>query len=135
MTHLSGSCLCGGVTFSTDSDILRFANCHCTECQKATGAPFASVLFIKADEVEIKGEVSRYQHLSDRGSKMTKSFCGKCGSPLFNENEVRPGILGLRAGTIDQKNLLQPTMNIFCDSAIPSTAMDEALEKHGGMPG
>lgn len=134
MTFLSGKCLCGAVTFSGDSTIARTANCHCTSCQQATGGAFATTLFVAASDIEIKGKLSKYVHKSDRGSTMTKSFCGTCGSPMFNENSVREGVLGLRAGTIDQKDVLLPTMNIFCDSAIPSTAMDETLEKHPGMP-
>lgn len=135
MTYLSGSCLCGAVSFSGECDIQRHANCHCTSCQQATGAPYASILFVPADQVEVRGEVARYEHESDRGSRMTKSFCPTCGSPLFNENSMREGVLGLRAGSIEQKDAMLPTMNIFCDSAIPSTPMDEALDRFGRMPG
>lgn len=135
MTYLSGSCLCGAVSFSGDVDIMRNANCHCTNCQQSTGAAYASILFVASDNVEVKGAVARYVHQSDRGSTMTKSFCPTCGSPLFSENSAREGVLGLRAGVIEQKEALQPSMNIFCDSAIPSTPMDAALEKHGKMPG
>lgn len=135
MPFLSGQCLCGAVTFKGEGEISRVANCHCTTCQQATGAPYATVLFVQANDFEVSGKLATYIHESDRGSTMTKSFCPTCGSQMFNENSAREGVLGLRAGTIDQKDQIAPAMNIFCDSAIPSTPMDEALPKSPGMPG
>jgi len=45
MTHVSGSCLCGQVTFESKDDFQQFHLCHCIQCQKATGSAHAANLF------------------------------------------------------------------------------------------
>ncbi|MGZ0187172.1 MAG: GFA family protein [Alphaproteobacteria bacterium] len=45
MTKLSGKCLCGDISFSCDTEIKMMANCHCSDCQAATGAAIRDVGF------------------------------------------------------------------------------------------
>ena len=67
---------------------------------------------IKAEEnFEITGEVNNYTHLSDAGNKMTKFFCPKCGSQIFGKNSGRPGITTIRAGTVNEKDIIKPILN------------------------
>lgn len=87
------------------------------------------------DEVTIDGDLQSYHHKSDRGSDMTKLFCGNCGSQMFTKNSARPGLIGLRAGHLDQTDVVKPGANLFNDSAIPSTTMDPELPLHAKLPG
>ena len=135
MTKLSGSCLCGAVSYEADCDIALALNCHCTDCQNATGSVFGTNVFVSEDEVTVTGTPSEYDHVSDRGAKMTKIFCPTCGSQLMGRKSGRAGMLSLRAGCLDQKDAIKPSMNIFCDSAVPSTVMDGALKTFPKMPG
>ena len=48
----SGSCLCGSVNLEYNSEPNFFLLCHCTDCQKATGSPVASIIGIPEDEQE-----------------------------------------------------------------------------------
>jgi len=116
MTEVTGSCLCGYVSYKGDVDVKMVINCHCK------------------DAVEMSGAVSEYSHPADSGNTLTKMFCGKCGSQVAGKNTGRSGVLGLRAGCLDQKDLVQPGANIYCDSAINSTAMDSELKQFSGMP-
>lgn len=135
MTQISGACLCGSISFSGDVEIARIMNCHCTDCRKATGAAYGTLLFVAEDSVVIDGTPRTYQHKSDRGSEMTKLFCGTCGSQMFTRNSARPGLIGLRAGVVDQTDLVRPGANLFKGSAIASTPMDRDLPAHAGMSG
>lgn len=134
MTQLSGSCLCGAVSYSGDADIKMTMNCHCSDCRKVTGSAYGTLLFVAEDSIEITGETKIYEHVSDRGSNMQKLFCPECGSQIFTRNTARQGIVGIRAGTADQTDLVKPGANLFKDSAIPSTPMDGALPVHDRMP-
>lgn len=40
--HLSGSCLCGGVTYQCRGPLERMARCYCVQCRKASGAECAT---------------------------------------------------------------------------------------------
>ncbi|WP_378942679.1 GFA family protein [Mesorhizobium sp. ANAO-SY3R2] len=48
----SGSCLCRGVTFRVRGNPLRVGICHCTDCRKSSGAPFAAYAVWRIDAFE-----------------------------------------------------------------------------------
>ena len=135
MSYLvSGKCLCGEIKFTGNTEVKRVANCHCKDCQQITGAAFATIIFVKEEEIEISGSPKVFFHHSDRGSKLEKRFCGNCGSPMFALNHTRPGILGLRAGALDQKELVKPVVNVYLDSKIKTTPLNEDLVSFQKMP-
>ena len=124
---LSGRCLCGNISYLSDSEPVFTTNCHCTDCRAATGAAYSTICFIKSDLVTINGETKTFQHLSDRGHTMPIHFCPNCGSQLFGENTARAGMIGIRAGTIKQTDLVEPARNVYISSKISSTLIDHSL--------
>lgn len=128
MTELTGSCLCGAISYTGDTDIKMAVNCHCTDCQKITGSVLGTQLFVMEEALTISGEPKVFEHTADSGSRLSKLFCDKCGAQVFSRNSKREGVMGIRAGSIDQKDVIQPTINIFCTSAVPSTPIDPALK-------
>ena len=134
MSIFTGSCLCGSVNYNSNSDPLVIQNCHCDQCRKATGSVYLTNLFIKEKNFEITGEVNNYSHLSDAGNNMTKYFCPKCGSQVFGKNSGRSGIITIRAGTVNEKDIIKPIRNLFLKSKVPSTPINSNLEACEGMP-
>lgn len=134
MPKLTGSCMCGSVSFEADCEIGLALNCHCTNCQKLTGSVFGTNIFVPENTVKISGTLSEYQHTADSGSKMNRMFCPTCGSPVLSTNSARPGMVGIRAGAINEKDEIAPTINIYCDSAVPTTVMDNKMKKFNKMP-
>jgi len=53
---------------------------------------------------------------------------------MFSLGSGRPGIVIIRGGTIDNLEIIQPTLNIFVSSKIPSTPLDESLSTFEKMP-
>ena len=134
MSIFTGSCLCGSVNYKSNSDPLVIQNCHCDQCRKATGSVYLTNLFIKEENFEITGKVNNYTHLSDAGNNMTKYFCPNCGSQVFGKNSGRPGIITIRAGTVNEKDIIKPIRNLFLKSKVPSTPINSNLEACEGMP-
>ena len=134
MSIFTGSCLCCSVNYNSNSDPLVIQNCHCDQCRKATGSVYLTNLFIKEENFEITGEVNNYTHLSDAGNNMTKYFCPNCGSQVFGKNSGRPGIITIRAGTVNEKDIIKPIRNLFLKSKVPSTPINSNLEACEGMP-
>ena len=134
MSIFTGSCLCSSVNYKSNSDPLVIQNCHCDQCRKATGSVYLTNLFIKEENFEITGEVNNYTHLSDAGNNMTKYFCPNCGSQVFGKNSGRPGIITIRAGTVNEKDIIKPIRNLFLKSKVPSTPINSNLEACEGMP-
>ena len=134
MSAFSGKCLCGKVTYECHSEPKAIFNCHCEDCRRATGSVFGTNLFVPEDQVEISGEVSSYSHPSDSGSTMTKRFCPNCGSLLFGKNSTKTNVLSVRAGTVNELDLIKPEANVFIVSKVPSTSIDINLKKADRMP-
>lgn len=135
MTKLTGHCLCGDITFEADTDIKLMANCHCDDCRAATGAAYGTLVFVEENAVNINGTPSVYRHKSDSGSDMEKLFCPNCGSQMFGRNSNRPNTMAVRAGVLDQKDLVKPAANVYLSSRIPSTPVDPELKGFDKMPG
>ena len=73
-------------------------------------------------------------YTADSGSTMTKQFCPNCGSLLFGNNSAKNNVVSIRAGTVDQLDLIKPVVNVFMDSKVPSTSIDENLKQASRMP-
>ena len=134
MSVFSGKCLCGDITYKCHAEPSVIFNCHCEDCRRATGSVFGTNFFVPEDELEIFGEVSSYSHTADSGSTMTKRFCPNCGSLLFGNNSAKNNVVSIRAGTVDQLDLIKPVVNVFMDSKVPSTSIDENLKQASSMP-
>lgn len=134
MSEFTGSCHCGEISYTFSGEPLRQVNCHCKNCQKTSGGPYLANIFVSEDNLLIKGAPMEYQHLADSGNQMTKKFCGNCGAQMFSLGSGRPGIVIIRGGTIDNLEIIQPTLNIFVSSKIPSTPLDESLSTFEKMP-
>ena len=134
MSEFTGSCHCGEISYTFSGEPLRQVNCHCKNCQKTSGGPYLANIFVSEDNLFIKGSPKVYQHLADSGNQMTKKFCGNCGAQMFSLDSGRPGIVSIRGGTIDNLEIIQPTINIFVSSKIPSTPLNESLSTFEKMP-
>ena len=134
MPKLSGKCLCGNIAFTADTDIKMMANCHCSDCRAATGAAFATLLFVDEAALEVKGAPKVFKHVADSGANMEKHFCPDCGSQLFGKNSNRPNTVSLRAGVIDQTDLVKPAVNVYLSSRIASTPIDPDIKGFAKMP-
>ncbi len=135
MTKLTGQCLCGNISFQADGDIPVMANCHCTDCRHSTGSAFATLMFIKQSDVQVSGTPKTFQHTSDAGSTMTKHFCDNCGTPMFTQNSAREGMLGLRAGVVNEQTEFTPKVNVYTSSKMDATVLDANLKAFDKMPG
>ena len=135
MPGFKGGCLCGAITYEVSSDPINMWNCHCDDCRRATGASFATNVFVNLIDLTItNGTVSTYQHSADSGNTMTKGFCSDCGSQLFNSNSARPEIKVVRVGTINDANFVQPWANLYSSKALSFTHLADDLDNFEKMP-
>ena len=130
-----GGCACGAIRYTVGGAPLYMGNCHCRDCQRATGSAFFPAVLIKeADFTLESGDPSWFESQADAGHKMCRAFCPKCGSPVFLKNGKREGGRVLYAGSLDDPGIYKPQRNIYVTSAQPWACMDEELPKHDHMP-
>jgi len=89
---------------------------------------------VAEDQLEIYGKVSTFSHKAKSGNTMTKRFCINCGTLVFGNSSGRTNVVSIRAGTVDQTDIINPMMNVFVDSKISSTPMNDDLPKVSEMP-
>jgi hypothetical protein len=95
-----GSCLCGAIRFRVHGALAPIRICHCVQCRKAQGGPFAAVIPVERSAFEwLAGEDLLRVYVSSPGK--SRCFCSNCGSPVFSARESLPQVLRLRAGLLD----------------------------------
>ena len=75
---LSGSCLCGDISFEVQGTPLGASMCHCSQCRKQSGGVWSSA-FVPEDDLKISGDVTWFES-SDTAKR---GLCPRCGSFLF----------------------------------------------------
>ena len=134
MAEFTGKCLCGRVSYKSHAKPTLILNCHCEDCRRSTGAVYGTNVMVAEDQVEIHGEVSTFNHKAKSGNIMTKRFCPHCGTLMFGNSSGRTNVVSIRAGTVDQTDIIKPVMNVFVDSKVSSTPMHDDLPQASEMP-
>ena len=104
-----GKCLCGDINFKYDSEPSLFLICHCTDCQRATGSPVASIIVIPETDFHCEGELGSYTCETN----VTRSFCKNCGSQVFSRAESAPGIVLIKTGVLDEQPKIKPNLGCW----------------------
>ena len=118
---ITGGCLCGAVRFESAAPPMITRHCWCRVCQYlGAGGGTVNACF-KTDGFTITGETRDYSCIADSGNVMHRQFCAACGTPMFSIAEVRPHLIFVRAGTLDDAELARPAMTIWTGQA-PSWA-------------
>lgn len=116
MTSQTGRCLCGQVSYSIDGAPAVTAVCHCTHCQRQSGAAFSVNLMVQESQLTLKGAMTTFEDKGDSGNKVYRKFCGTCGSPILSALEGMPGMVAIKAGTLDDVSGVKPAVQVWCDS-------------------
>lgn len=113
---IHGSCLCGDVRFEVETNFVRFANCHCSRCRKATGTAHSVNAVVTPDAFRwLQGEerVARYDLGSARS--FATAFCRTCGCPM--PHWTRDGkLVILPAGSFDAPLNISPNTHMHWSS-------------------
>lgn len=131
---IEGGCLCGKVRYTADAEPAFVGICHCKNCQKASGAAFATVVAIPSSTLSVSGSAKRYADKGDSGKTLHRVFCPECGSSLMDEAEAMPGVSMILVGTLDDPSWIKPTTEIFCDSAQPWVSLAGERQRFPKMP-
>lgn len=131
---LTGSCLCGAVTYRSDAAPMMVGHCHCIDCRKASGTGHGTHVMVPAAAYEVKGELASYVSPADSGNMVERHFCPTCGCPVHSTNSGMPGMIAIRASSLDDPNAVTPQMIVYSSRAPVWDVMDPALPSSPEMP-
>ena len=133
-TSYSGGCTCGAIRYEVTAEPLFALNCHCRDCQRETGSAFAPVMGVAAASFTVtRGTARTSSVVGGSGKPVLRAFCGDCGAPLYGLPTVRPDLVTVRAGSLDDPSIFRPTRDIFTTQAQPWDHMDPSLPKLPGL--
>ena len=137
-TKLEGSCQCGKIAFSVQSETpVPYMFCFCTICRKTGGGAFGCNIMGLASTLKVRGKGLRFYHarIRERGkrtvlSKAKRWFCGDCGSHLYLTDDRWPEGIWPYASAIDTP-LPEPKNPISIMTAFKPSWAPAWLTAHG----
>lgn len=128
--NITGQCHCGAISFTAWVEPAKVLVCHCSDCQKFSGAPFRAVLPVPAEQVHLSGQAKIYVKVADSGNRRAQAFCPECGTHLYATEADTPKVLNLRVGCVNERAQLRPTVQIWGNSALPWLAQLHTTPVH-----
>lgn len=124
---LTGQCRCTAVhyTLVTDAPLAIYA-CHCRDCQTWSGSAFALHALTPSGAITLDGPVTHYAYDTD-GQHAIHTLCSICHTRLYNTTGAAPGMMVLRAGTLDHSPSLQPVAHIWVKHKQPWLTLPEGI--------
>ena len=126
---IQGSCYCRAVKYEIRSPPLKFLICHCPDCRKFTGSAFSPVVIVEAGSFHLlAGEDHLVPFQSSPGKY--RYFCKTCGNPLFSRVDHRPGLVFVRAGSLDNDPGIRPEAHYWTSVKAPWHDICDAIPRH-----
>lgn len=124
---ITGGCACGAIRYSAAKAPIAMLNCHCTDCQLSSGAPFASGVVVMTEDLAISGAPKAHAVRASSGAMATRSFCPECGTPLFTQSEANAHYTSIRFPSLDDSAAFKPMLDIYTASAPAWVCLDPAI--------
>jgi hypothetical protein len=127
---LTGGCLCGGVRFEIAEPLLKASYCHCTRCQRRSGAAASPQARIAPDSLRITSGADLVRSWRPE-SGFAKEFCSVCGSQLWSRDPDDPQVLSVRLGAFDGDPGIRPQLRQFVAyAAVWEPIPDDGLPRY-----
>jgi hypothetical protein len=128
-TH-EGGCSCGAVRYRMAGEPIVVHCCHCTGCQRESGAAFALNAVIESDRVQLLGEApERIETPSASGKGQAVLRCPACKVALWSHYAgAGDKAHFIRVGTLDDSAACPPDVHIFTASKQPWVVLPEGAE-------
>jgi hypothetical protein len=127
--------VCGAVRYECVDTPLAMFNCHCRDCQRASGGAFVTVAVFHETALNIVQGQPKYHRLVGESGRWTdRGFCSECGTPLFAKGEVAPGYISIKPGSMDNTSWYRPTIDTWTPSAPVWLHLDPSIPKSNKTP-
>ena len=106
-------CSCGALRVEASGDPDAVVACHCSECQRRTGSVFGVGAYFKKEHIRSEGQHKTYVRDAPEGRKVRNHFCPTCGTTVFWEADLRPGLVGVAVGAFGRSDFPRPTRSVW----------------------
>jgi hypothetical protein len=118
-------CACSSFKIRVDGEPLMVGACSCLSCQKRTGSVFGVGAYFPKDKVEVLSRPDKiFVRPGESGMNAELHFCPSCGSTVYWEAPIFPGIRGVAVGCFADPSFAPPQI----------AAWDESRHRWVGFP-
>lgn len=131
MTTRHAACNCGQLHLTVEGEPVRISVCHCRECQRRTGAVFASNARFPREQITVAGQATEWTRTADSGNALTFRFCPVCGATVYWTGTSFPGLVAVAIGTFADPAFPPPKVSVYERARHPWVALscDAAMER------
>lgn len=134
-TSFSGGCACESVRYEATGDSIIMLHCHCRDCQRSSGGPFASFVVMPKEAFHLsQGSLRFHATPSEMGGLTHRGFCADCGSPIVGKPDAVAHLVAIRAASLDDPSWFVPQIDVWTSDAHPWHPMNSALPKFEKYP-
>ena len=116
MGSFSGGCLCGEIRYE-GSEPQGGGHCYCQDCRRSSGTSHCSHMIVSQSRFSVQGEVRFFESVADSGNMVSRGFCPSCGSPIYSRNSGMPGMVFVRASSLDNPDAFTPGLIVYASRA------------------
>jgi hypothetical protein len=131
---LEGGCLCGAVRYVISQPPMMVGNCYCVDCRKSSATTHGTHVVLPEDAFAVAGTLRDYEKAADSGNIVTRAFCPACGSAIVSRNSGMPGMVFVRASSLDNLDRVEPQMTVYASRAPAWAPIDKSKPVFGTMP-
>jgi hypothetical protein len=91
-------------------------------------------MIVPESAISVSGEIKFYDAPADSGNVVSRGFCPNCGSAVYSTNSGMPGMVFVRASSLDDPNVFKPQMVVYTDRAASWDYVDPSLPSFAAMP-
>src|ERR1700758_3152187 len=107
MAAAQGGCMCGAVRYECTADPTFMGNCHCRDCQRASGGAYAPAIGVPRNAVKITGAVKYYESRSYSGNFVQRACRPNCGIRLLVFPPFAPDLMVIMATSLDDPSIFK----------------------------
>lgn len=115
---MKGRCTCGAVTYELTKPPLFTNCCHCTWCQRESGAAFGLNALIETPALKVEGALEWVALPSPTKGKDV-AHCAACKTALFAYYGGQRKVAVLKVGTLDDPASCPPDIHIYTSTRLP----------------
>ena len=123
---IRGGCLCGAVRYEGIGEPYNVTHCHCEDCRKSAGAPFATWASFRRGNFQFTKGKPREIVWAGR----VRSFCVTCGSALTFMSQPDADEIDVTVATLDQPKIVSPADHIWTEDRISWIELADNLPQH-----
>ncbi|WP_204378473.1 GFA family protein [Agaribacterium haliotis] len=130
---VSGSCLCGELTYQVRLYADKIFNCHCRFCRKAHGADYVTLALADANTLTLVDHKKLLrEHKNSLGGY--RAFCACCGTRLMNYGPDKNKYLSIVVNTLDTALSHYPVAHCNTESKAPWCEPYEGIASFEAFP-